>query len=148
MIYFIRAGEGGPVKIGRAVDVKARLRCLQTGHFDVLSVIRVIDGGKAEERWLHRRFSSLRIRAEWFRFHPEMLTVSPATPSILDVAIDRGGLTRAALAAQLGVSRAAVSMWCNGITGIKPERVPAVERITGVPRHVLRPDVYSSEKAA
>lgn len=52
-----------------------------------------------------------------------------------------GGL--AVLARQLGISVQAVSQW----TEVPPLRVVAVERITGVPRHELRPDLYPFETA-
>jgi DNA-binding transcriptional regulator YdaS (Cro superfamily) len=55
-------------------------------------------------------------------------------------AVDRAGGV-VALAGQLGVTKGAVSQW---------ERVPArhvleVERLSGVSRHHLRPDVFGPE---
>lgn len=47
-----------------------------------------------------------------------------------------GGPT--ALARALGLVPSAVTQWAT----VPPLRVPAVSRITGVPRHVLRPDLY------
>ena len=47
-----------------------------------------------------------------------------------------GGLIR--LAASLGISKQAVSQWDM----VPPLRVLEVERISGVPRHELRPDLY------
>lgn len=44
----------------------------------------------------------------------------------------------AALAEELGISRAAVSQWPR----VPPDRVLEVERITGVPKEELRPDIY------
>lgn len=46
----------------------------------------------------------------------------------------------AGLAARLGISRQAVRQWRK----VPTKRVPAVEQITGVPRHQLRPDVYGN----
>jgi DNA-binding transcriptional regulator YdaS (Cro superfamily) len=43
-----------------------------------------------------------------------------------------------ALGRELGISSAAVSQWEQ----VPPLRVLDVERITGVPRHELRPDLY------
>ena len=48
----------------------------------------------------------------------------------------RGLMTR--IAAELGIERGAVAMWKQ----IPPARVPDVERITGIPRHQLRPDLW------
>ena len=48
-----------------------------------------------------------------------------------------------ALARALGIDIAAVSRWEN----VPPLRVLAVERITGVSRTDLRPDLYPSEAA-
>lgn len=48
----------------------------------------------------------------------------------------RGQLTRVAEA--LGVTPWAVCKWRR----VPAERVLAVERITGIPRYVLRPDLY------
>ena len=55
----------------------------------------------------------------------------------LRMAIDKaGGASK--LAALLGLSPAAISYW-----KIAPvNRVPDIERFTGVPRHVLRPDFW------
>ncbi len=50
-----------------------------------------------------------------------------------------GGL--AALAAPLGISAQAVSQWDE----VPPRRVLAVEKVSGVSRHELRPDLYPVE---
>ena len=75
MIYFIRAGENGPVKIGVSADPQRRLRYFQIGNHEPLNLIRTAEGGWRQERWLHRRFSALHLRGEWHHFDPEMLTV-------------------------------------------------------------------------
>lgn len=46
--------------------------------------------------------------------------------------------SRAALARALKISRQTVSLW----TRVPPERVMAIEQLTGVPRSQLRPDLY------
>lgn len=67
-VYFIQSIHGGPVKIGRAEDVNARLRELQTAHPYPLKVLAVIPyGGKAMEQDLHERLAADRLTGEWFK---------------------------------------------------------------------------------
>lgn len=70
--YFIRAGAEGPVKIGLSNDVFDRLCNLQVGHHEELRIIRLIRGDA--EKAMHRRFHANRIRGEWFKFDPAMMT--------------------------------------------------------------------------
>ncbi len=67
MIYFVQSEEGGPIKIGTTECLAQRLPCLRTdcGKPD-LRVLAVINGGRAEEQGLHKRFSRLRLDGEWF----------------------------------------------------------------------------------
>jgi DNA-binding transcriptional regulator YdaS (Cro superfamily) len=53
-----------------------------------------------------------------------------------------GGL--AGLAAPLGISEQAISQWDE----VPPLRVLAVERVSGVPKEELRPDLYPVEARA
>tara|TARA_R110002111_G_scaffold170741_1_gene236426 strand:- start:1195 stop:1425 length:231 start_codon:yes stop_codon:yes gene_type:complete len=50
------------------------------------------------------------------------------------------GLSQAALAKEIGVQDAAICKWEKGRVSV--QMVLTVERITGIPRHLLRPDVY------
>ena len=50
----------------------------------------------------------------------------------------------AALAGQLGITRQAIDQWER----VPVNRVLDVERITGVSRHELRPDIYPADEAA
>lgn len=64
-------------------------------------------------------------------------------PDALAEAIEAiGGVGK--LAEGLGISGPAISQWGR----VPAERVIQVERLTGVPRHKLRPDLYPSEDAA
>ena len=42
----------------------------------------------------------------------------------------------------LGISKVELWRWEVGKRRIPPEKVPMVEAITGIPRELLRPDVY------
>lgn len=56
--------------------------------------------------------------------------------AILLIRTPRGRIS--AIARALGITAWAVAKWRR----VPAERVLAVERITGIPRHVLRPDIY------
>jgi hypothetical protein len=61
VIYFARVGDDGPIKIGRTVDLKARM---SQHHYDygiALRVLGVMPGADIEERAIHRRFSKWRL---------------------------------------------------------------------------------------
>lgn len=77
MIYFVQAGTDGPVKIGYSAATVLRLINLQASHHEELVVLRELPGNKNTERWLHQHFKTSKIRGEWFRYEPAMLTVTP-----------------------------------------------------------------------
>jgi hypothetical protein len=78
VIYFIQELEkaDGPVKIGYAGGgergVARRLYALQIGCPYELRIIGVMTGGHREEAATHKRFSSDRLRGEWFVFTREL----------------------------------------------------------------------------
>jgi hypothetical protein len=73
-VYMIRAGHTGPVKIGHSNDPGGRLTEFQVAHYEKLRLIRVFEGGEAEEAMLHARFADVHIRGEWHSFSRLMLT--------------------------------------------------------------------------
>ncbi len=82
-VYFIQAGEDGPVRIGWARDPLARLAKLQKGNHESLRLLMTIaDNGTLATR-TQARFEWLRMHGEWFRFEADlqrMLWVSGAVP--------------------------------------------------------------------
>lgn len=78
VVYFLQAGDAGPVKIGTATGLAARVRGLQTAHFDELWIIGWEPGGRATERRYHERFVAHRMRREWFRPHESVLECASA----------------------------------------------------------------------
>lgn len=64
--------------------------------------------------------------------------------SVSDIIKTTGGVTK--IACELGVPVATVSSW--GLRNQVPAtRVLDFERITGVPRHEIRPDIYPSPQS-
>jgi hypothetical protein len=69
-VYFIRLGER--VKIGVSVNVRRRLKSLQTSCPDRLELLHSAGGTWDDEVQLHKRFAADRLTGEWFRLSPEI----------------------------------------------------------------------------
>ena len=81
-IYFIREGESGQIKIGRAGHPCRRLTNLQVGNPRTLYLLAAFRGGKDAkdlEEGLHARFSKQRISGEWFSPTSELLELVQQT---------------------------------------------------------------------
>ena len=55
------------------------------------------------------------------------------------------GLSLSRFAESVGVSRSYVCQWETGARRVPAERAVQIERITGIPREQLRPDLFSKE---
>lgn len=74
VVYFIRSGETGPIKIGHATRAEARMAHLQTGNPHAMTILATLPGGAAMERVMHTRFHTLRRGStEWFDPGPVLL---------------------------------------------------------------------------
>lgn len=69
-VYAIQREAGGPIKIGKAVNVKARLAGLQTGTHEKLVILREWSRPKGDgvlvERMSHSFLDEHRVGGEWF----------------------------------------------------------------------------------
>lgn len=73
-VYFIQAGEGGPIKIGATTsDPWSRMASFQGMHFAELRMLGVAPGRFAEEKEIQVRFVRHWLGGEWFRPDPEIL---------------------------------------------------------------------------
>lgn len=165
-VYLIRAGETGPVKIGYAADPVDRLVNLQTAHWEQLHLLRVWEGELADEAALHLRFSDLRIAREWFSFSRKMLGdvglkridglaeekpkklserrfVLCSLPAMRIEEIIGAGGGPSALGKTIGLKHSSILSW----TQVPPKHVAAVSFATGIPKHVIRPDLWSPQAA-
>jgi hypothetical protein len=69
--YFV-GGESGPVKIGYATNLKARLQNIQEGSPYKLRVLATAAGGIYREGAYHMQFAAHRLHGEWFERVPEI----------------------------------------------------------------------------
>ncbi|WP_333839176.1 transcriptional regulator [Novosphingobium sp.] len=71
--------------------------------------------------------------------------VAKLTPfEALEAAIAAAG-SQSELARRCGVSTTAVWKWAQSSKRLPAEHVLTVEAATGIPRHVLRPDIYPAD---
>jgi hypothetical protein len=66
VVYFVRAGSTGLIKIGVAMRPNRRLQVLQCGAPLALIPLGVIAGGRNLEGYLHVEFARARRIGEWF----------------------------------------------------------------------------------
>ena len=71
MIYFVRAGDDGPIKIGRTSNLKQRLRVLENACPNDVTLLGVLP----EEEDIHQQFAGCRVRSngEWFEAEADLL---------------------------------------------------------------------------
>lgn len=72
MIYFVQAGVNGPVKIGYAKDVAARVTALSTAHYEELRILAVVTGNRYDEKAFHDKLENARMRGEWFEWSADV----------------------------------------------------------------------------
>jgi len=74
MIYFIQENTSFLIKIGYTNgDGANRIKALQTGNPNTLTVLAEIPGTMEEEKQLHARFAADRVAGEWFKPSPGLL---------------------------------------------------------------------------
>ncbi|HEX3072297.1 MAG TPA: GIY-YIG nuclease family protein [Ignavibacteriales bacterium] len=72
-LYFLYNRRAKTIKIGRAIDVKDRVRALQTGSSDKLEVLYSCPGRARWEKLLHKQIAKHMIKAEeWFSANEEV----------------------------------------------------------------------------
>ncbi len=121
-VYFVQAGEGGPIKIGFARDVPSRLGKMRVDCPIPLTLLAVAEGDASYESRLHQQFEGHLQRGEWFAPAPELLALVATLPKpepprrkmksgahpLRLYRCDRG-LTLQELARMVGVTHATIS---------------------------------------
>ena len=73
MVYFIRAGDNGPIKIGSSHNPRERLGVLQVGNHEELKLIETVPGGVNLERKVQEDLKAFKRGHEWFNPTDEVL---------------------------------------------------------------------------
>ena len=66
-IYFVQAGQKGPIKVGFTGDFLNRFMVLQTGNHEDLRAKCLFPGGRDDETAIHLMLRKTRVRGEWYR---------------------------------------------------------------------------------
>lgn len=72
-VYFVQGLCGGAIKIGYSHDPVKRIKELQTGYPDTLTILLMIPGDLQLESQLHTLFADFRLKGEWFRPEPLLI---------------------------------------------------------------------------
>ncbi|HXJ59411.1 MAG TPA: Cro/CI family transcriptional regulator [Verrucomicrobiae bacterium] len=151
-IYFLRHGDF--VKIGFSTNYLERCAAISVCTPEETTIIAAHAGTYADEARFHRLLKAHHHRAEWFHWTPEVEALavsglpfeagrsSRTRSAALDTVRER--ISGKAIAKALNTTPQAISQW-NRVPVL---RVLDVERITGVPRHELRPDIYPAPTQA
>jgi hypothetical protein len=132
-VYFARAGQDGPIKIGyTAGDPLGRIADLQTGCAWRIFLIGAVEGDTRHEAWLHARFAEFKTEGEWFRpADPieasilEMTSPGFVWPALFEARapkpltklgqwLDLKGISQAKFGLMIGCSQAAVARYAAG----------------------------------
>lgn len=122
IVYFLRVGDDGPVKIGFTShsEPSKRIGELQAGCPWPLNLIGFVAGRKPHENWLHEKLLAHRMTNEWFEPAPLVIETvgqvlspsfswSDACLSPLDLAISLAG-SQCHLEHAIGGGGAAISI--------------------------------------
>ena len=67
-IYFIQAGENGPIKIGEAYNIRERLKQLQIGnHLKLYLIGEIQNVPRMVEKEIQNKFKKYHLRCEWYK---------------------------------------------------------------------------------
>jgi len=73
MIYFIKAGNLNQIKIGYSKNPKARFYAINLSSPINLQLIKTIQGEKDNEKNIHKKFSHIKVKGEWFQQTKELM---------------------------------------------------------------------------
>ena len=126
-IYFIQAGEGGPIKVGfTSMKPERRISHIQTGCPWPIKVIGLIEGDAADEKRIHKQLAPYKTKGEWFSPVAEVLravemaltsgkrfeiALKSKMNSLRHIRKTVFGVTQADLASIARVSQGTVSKW-------------------------------------
>lgn len=157
-VYFIACGDR--VKIGYSEDPVKRLAKINSDSPWPCELLGYVKAGDFPESEIHQRFAPVRLHSEWFALTDEIRAFIETAKVGQKQGIDRFDRTDLTDASPLkkwrilqkrtqkqaselfGVSLVTWNQWETGRANVPGPRCLAVESVTGVSVHELRPDIY------
>ena len=152
--YAMLSGE--TVKIGWSSAPALRVSKVRSDTPADVRLVGFVESTAEQEREIHGLLAPWRVFGEWFRLEGAVVAFVDAlrgrgiarsgTTGVvagrnpIAAAAYSKGLNLSGVASLMGVHKTAMTRWAKG--RIPAHRVLEVERITGIPRHELRPDIY------
>jgi len=151
MIYFIKA-ESGHVKIGfTESNIEQRMISLRLANPLELTVLKVIEGDRRQERIIQEKFAQKRVRGEWFLLDQELEDYiislkqpEPEPPFILpekeendalflQACMDKNNITPSEMDRRTNVSRNHINLILKGVSSVGPKTALIFEKALGIP---------------
>ena len=165
MTGFVYAVEcAGRVKLGFSEGPEKRFNKIASDAPFPCVLLGYWPGTVADEMAIQERFKPIRVHGEWFAVTEELLStigdhVIPAESMGVRFRVVEGDGALAVwrktnkrlgseVAAEVGVTQATWSRWENLSRRVPAERLAAVEKVTGIPREDLRPDIFGPKPEA
>jgi hypothetical protein len=103
-VYFI--SDGSYIKIGKANDVKSRIKDMQTGSAHKLTLLHYIkcmseEEAFALETYLHDKYKDLHVRGEWYKMSDSMFEETNLIESKLQSLLDNPDMLKTYLRSKL-----------------------------------------------
>ena len=73
MVYFIQAGDNGPIKIGKSDTPREHVKILQQGSYEELKLIAQIPGDRSLEKKVRGDLKAFERGRKWFEATDEVL---------------------------------------------------------------------------
>lgn len=80
-VYFVQAGEGGPIKIGKAMNPSQRIGNLQVGNPHEVKLLHCLPDTGCTEGRIQGIFEESHLRGEWYNPTPDLLEFIDALKS-------------------------------------------------------------------
>lgn len=158
---YAMAAANGLVKIGYSEKPRLRLSKINSDAGSPCELVGFVPATRAQEADLHKLLTPERSYREWYR-HGELTAhflsllpvmqgrraggrqrkFSQAGAHPLSTYRARSGKTLGDLAKLVGVTQCSLSRIENGKQGITAQMAMTLGRVTGIPLHELRPDLW------